>query len=125
MELKKLEEALENSWDRKTCHPKTSSLWTPKNPAFGQCKPTALIVQDYFMGEIFYCRRPYHYWNMLLSGKEVDLTRKQFPKGMTMHFAGIKSRHEMLDVESALKALSLERYMLLKERVEDYLSKHS
>jgi hypothetical protein len=76
-----LEAAIASAWTRETSADPQS--WTAENPAWGQCAVTALVVQDYFGGEI---RRgevgsTSHYWNILPDGCEADLTRHQFPAG--------------------------------------------
>ena len=82
--------ALRRSWSRETSAGAT--LWTPENPAWGQCAVTSLVVQDYFGGDIVWAvatppeeiepgvKDYSHYFN-LIGGKELDLTREQFPTG--------------------------------------------
>jgi len=52
MDISKLEDALENSWSMGTCYPGNAENWTLENPSYGQCAVTALVVQDYFEGDI-------------------------------------------------------------------------
>lgn len=78
MTLKQLEKIIRRCWSRETCFPPIRSQWTPENPAFGQCLPTALLVYKYFGGRILHCRHQHHWWNRLPDGREVDLTRSQF-----------------------------------------------
>jgi hypothetical protein len=54
--------------------------WSPSNPAAGQCAVTALVVQDYFGGELVrgHTEEGTHYWNRLPNGQEIDLTAEQF-----------------------------------------------
>lgn len=71
--------ALEAVWSRDTSADPAS--WSDATRAWGQCAVTALVVQDYFGGEL---RRGEvgavsHYWNVLPSGNELDFTRHQFP----------------------------------------------
>lgn len=48
----------------------------------GQCFVTALVVQDFFGGELLrfkdYPLERSHYWNLLPDGREIDLTSDQF-----------------------------------------------
>lgn len=87
MNIQKLERLLRKCWSRKTSA--DPDRWTFKNPAWGQCAVTALVVQDFFGGELMRASLENvegfqfmgsHYWNRLPSGKEIDLTRGQFPK---------------------------------------------
>ena len=54
----------------------------PKNKSKGQCYITALVVQDFFGGQIVRWKGPdglgSHYWNILPDGKQVDLTSDQY-----------------------------------------------
>ena len=61
--LKDLETALEKSWCRETCYPKTADLWTPENISLGQCAITSLIVQDNFGGDIYYCKHNFLFYH--------------------------------------------------------------
>lgn len=77
--LRDLEAVLKQAWGRETSA--DPDAWSEDNPAWGQCAVTALLVQDFFGGEI---RRGEvgaisHYWNVLPGGDEIDLTRHQFP----------------------------------------------
>ena len=73
-----LTQAVRQAWSRETsADPKG---WSPQNPAWGQCAVTALVIQDYFGGTLLRGEvgQISHYWNVLPSGKELDLTRSQF-----------------------------------------------
>ena len=52
MTIKELEKALLNSYSKDLCYEKVSDKWTEENKALGMCAITALIVNDYFLGEI-------------------------------------------------------------------------
>jgi len=122
MDIETLERAMRESWNKDTCYPPWANKWTFENPARGQCAVTALIVQDYFGGELLYCRRYNHYWNKLPNQKEVDFTRCQFPVGTVLCIDGIETRDHVLNSESAIRALTSQRYQLLKNRVEEKLN---
>ena len=66
--------ALRTAWSAKS-----SSSWTPQNPAKGQCSVTSLVVQDIFGGEILSIRTPggTHFYNKI-NGVRWDLTVSQF-----------------------------------------------
>ncbi len=77
--------AIAASWCRETCDPDDLDGWHVGNPSRGQCGATALVVHDYFRGELLLAevtvageQRGFHYWNLLPDGVEVDLTRGQF-----------------------------------------------
>ena len=71
--------ALEKSWGLNS-----SSKWTARNPALGQCGVTALVVQDCLGGEIMktWVVKPdvgelWHFYN-LIDNKPIDFTISQF-----------------------------------------------
>jgi hypothetical protein len=69
--------ALERSWSSDTA----LGEWRKDVPSLNQCAVTALIVQDYFGGELLRCKTKYgdsHYWNRLSPENIVDLTYEQF-----------------------------------------------
>jgi hypothetical protein len=91
-----LESALAAAWSRETSS--DPSGWTEHNPAWGQCAVTALLVQDYLGGTL---RRGEvgsisHYWNVLPSGEELDLTRHQFRDGAVIENIAPRAREYVL-----------------------------
>jgi len=71
---------LEQCWSLKS-----SSFWTPDNPAAGQCGVTALVIQDVFGGEILKTRLPngqWHFYNRI-NNKRIDFTDEQFAEPIT------------------------------------------
>jgi hypothetical protein len=115
-----LETALRNSWGPDICNTKDASLWTPDNPAFGQCAITALVLQDYLGGELWKDDDNDHYWNHDKFG-DIDLTREQFPPDAVLKMTRIRPRNEVLEGERAIAAKTKERYELLKARVRKNL----
>ena len=84
--LAALEAAIRSAWDVQTSD--TPERYDPANPERDQCGATALVVHDYLGGrllesEVFLGseRTDHHYWNLLPSGLEIDLTRDQFRLG--------------------------------------------
>jgi hypothetical protein len=78
--------AVRASWGPEVCEdPADLPLWSPANPARGQCGPTALVVNDLLGGELCVAevrlrdgsQRGFHWWNRL-DGVDVDLTLEQF-----------------------------------------------
>jgi len=122
MQIKTLEKVIRESWNRDTCYPGCVDQWNPENPSFGQCAITALVVQDYFGGELLYCKHNHHYWNRLPNQEEVDFTRIQFPDVTIICVDDIKSRAYVLQSKAAIKARTPQRYELLKSRVEQKLN---
>jgi len=66
--------ALSKSWSRDT-----ASQWTEENPAAGQCNATALLVHEFFGGELLKTRLPEgdHFYNRI-DGRRYDFTQSQF-----------------------------------------------
>ncbi len=117
MDLVVFKRAVEESWGKDTCYPKCSDQWSQNNPALGQCAVTALLVQDYFGGDILYCSHNDHFFNYVEGLGEVDLTKNQFSEETTICRDEIKTRDEVMSVN----AMTPERYRLLKQRVEKSL----
>ncbi len=57
----------------------TSSLWSQDNPARGQCDITAIVINDFFGGEILktFIDEQAHFYNRI-DGVNYDLTASQF-----------------------------------------------
>jgi hypothetical protein len=72
--IDELERAFAASWSVET-----SSLWTPENPARGQCSVTALVARDFLGGELLKTTvdGQWHFYN-LVEGLRVDFTAGQF-----------------------------------------------
>ncbi len=67
-------ETLRRCWSRRT-----SSKWSPKNPANGQCSVTALVIQDHFGGQLLKTKvdGQWHFYNEI-DGVVYDFTDSQF-----------------------------------------------
>lgn len=115
--MERLKEILRESWNMETCYPPERKNWSKENPAWGQCVVTALIVQDYFGGDIVYCKHLKHFWNRLPDGTMLDLTRHQYTEDIQKKICldGKKSRKSLLRVKNIQK-----RYELLKEKIDNY-----
>ena len=75
--LAELLDAVRQSWSQETAMGK----WENSNPSLNQCAVTALVVQDYLDGKLLRCETILgnsHYWNLLPSSTEIDLTAEQF-----------------------------------------------
>lgn len=111
-------EAIRDSWTAATS---LDDAWTPENRSLGQCAVSALVVQDYLGG---YIRRGVvsgtsHYWNVLPSGEEVDLTRDQFSVFQPSHVED-RDRDYVLSFPNTKL-----RYQLLASCVERLLRERS
>lgn len=104
--------ALRRSWSRAS-----SSLFTPENPAAGQCGVSALVLNDRFGGEILKTLvdgRP-HFYNRI-DGRRHDLTREQFD-------APPDYLDRPASREEALGDTSAEQYAHLSQRFAEELSR--
>jgi len=121
VEMRQLEAALALSWGEDTAHNRD---WNPLCPALNQCAITAMIVQDYFNGELMRCpteKGDSHYWNRLEDGQQVGLTDSQFI------FSGDKLLYEfpVIRTRNYLESNpdTLARYIILSRRVRTWLDK--
>ena len=124
LRLSNLEMALTDAYSKDTSSDSTN--WSPENPAMGQCAVTALIVNDYFNGKIVWAnallpdgKNISHYFNNI-DGIEIDLTRKQFPKGTIIHSGVDKTKGFQTTRDYILSYQSTkERYELLKQLIRN------
>jgi hypothetical protein len=112
-----LEDALERAWEQSTSS--DPGKWASANPAWGQCAVTALIVQDYYGGEL---RRGLvddipHYWNILEEGRQVDLTLRQFGDSARPSDVQPRDREYVLSFPETVS-----RYERLRSAVDRYLT---
>lgn len=127
--LLQLTSALRASWDGETGYSGVG-VWTPQNPARGQCVTSSLVVQDYFGGSIVRYAvsgegiDETHYLNILEDGTMLDTTGQQYktPVSMTekpVDLEGFSSlREKRLSDEETSR-----RYHLLKSKVETVLDR--
>ena len=117
--LDRLRVAVEASWDARTAYRGTVR---PGNPAFGQCYPTARVVQWFFPETEIACGDvetgsgvECHFWNVRADGdgvEHIDLSWKQFPPGSTVISYRLLDRESLGDSPP-----TIERCALLLERV--------
>ena len=112
--LENLKQACLSAYSSDLCHPAAAPNWTPENPTYGMCGITALVVNDYYGGEIdkVQVEAGWHYFNVI-DGEVVDFTSAQF--GREIDYAGRVpvSREEVLSDGDKRP-----RYEALKARVE-------
>lgn len=122
MDLVGFEKILQKSWTQDTSY--YPNEWDSTNPSFGQCAVSALVVNDYFGGEIIWTeallpdgQKISHYFNFI-HGKEVDFTRNQFPE-CTIIPKGIKKNKTFQTTREFIlsDADTNSRYQLLKKKV--------
>lgn len=118
--------ALEKSWTAETQYP--GLKWNRENPARGQCVVSALVVQDYFGGEL----RRYtvengeeekHFVNVLPDGQVVDVTRSQYGNEISL----TESTPDLKSYKSIRQKLLADqdtshRYQILGARVAKQLA---
>jgi len=84
----------------------------------GQCAVTALIVQDFFGGDLLRAAvgESSHYWNRTSDHGEIDLTRDQFGPGVQLPAGEVRDRAHVLSFPDTRR-----RYDLLLRRIQDAL----
>lgn len=106
-----------------------SERWRPVNPLWGHGDVAALIVQDYFGGDLlrahlfnfkeFAIVGP-HFWNRLPDGQEVDLAHEQFGRNIS---AELKPGTERQYRNYVLNCPETQRrYDLLRQRLDKLLA---
>ena len=121
-----LQTALEKSWARETSS--TPEEWSEVNSSRGQCVPTALVAQDYLGGELqkltttFNGQEESHYRNILPDGSIFDASRSQYPESQTLQVTTVAlSGFSTVRDKRLSEEGTMQRYTLLKERVERLL----
>lgn len=95
---------------------KSSSKWTPENPALGQCGVTALVVNDLLGGDILKTQSSggIHFYNRI-SGRRYDFTKSQFI--VPIIYEDLPSSRE-----EAFSDTNAEQYNYLKSSVLEFSS---
>lgn len=124
IDMLKLREALEASWDSETSYLNVSEKG---NPALGQCYPTSWLVQHFFPeteiveGQVWTGKSSEkHFWNVLVVGGvdyHIDLSWQQFPVGSSVRSYKIRDRETLGDSQK-----TIDRCQLLLKRVMDYIA---
>lgn len=112
MTIKELERALLNSYSQDLCYEKVRNHWTKENKTLGMCAITALVVNDYFKGDIAKIKVEgiSHYFN-IIDNKIIDLTKNQFKSKIDYKDYKIVNRNDLLTEDTK------NRYQILKEKV--------
>lgn len=106
IDLEAFAERLTNAWSYET-----SSLWSPDNPALGQCGVTSLVVQDVFGGQILktLLQQGQHFYNFI-DGRRFDFTASQFHEPINYHDLPSGREEAMSDTNPV-------QYRALRERL--------
>jgi hypothetical protein len=117
--LERLAAAIEASWDHRTAY---RGVTRPGNRAFGQCYPTARVVQFFYPETEIACGDVWtgagtecHFWNVRGAGAQaewIDLSWQQFPAGSVVRQFKLLDRGQLGDSPP-----TIERCALLLRRV--------
>lgn len=112
MNIEKIKEALLECYSKDLCYLKVQNEWNENNKCFGMCAITALIINDYFSGDIckIHVDGISHYFN-LIEDKIIDLTKDQFN-----HEIDYKN-YQIVDRKKILTDDTKNRYNTLKSRL--------
>jgi hypothetical protein len=94
----------------------TPDRWDVEHPTRCHCAVVALIVQDYFGGDLLKASLVgtdfefdgSHFWNRLPDGTEVDLTQEQFEGRKPILIGEVRNRNHVLSSKN-----TQQRYKLL------------
>ncbi len=128
MNLKELKKILEKSWTKETSY--FPDQWNESHKSWGQCAVSALIVNDYFNGDIVWVeallpngQKLSHYFN-LINNQNIDLTRDQFPPQTIFSKATEKRKKFSSTREFILSNKNTKkRYELLKKNISKIITK--
>lgn len=111
LNLPLVETAFQFGWISDTSH--NGVLGVPASK--GQCAVTAMVIQDYFGGDIYKIKvgNESHYFNVI-KNKIVDLTSDQF-------FQTLDYKGKVIANRNNFEPETINRYKILKSRVEPFL----
>lgn len=117
MNIDNIKSKLLECYSRDLCYPKVQDMWSSNNKYFGMCAITALVLNDYFGGNIckIHVEGISHYFN-IIDSNIVDLTSSQFKCDVDYSNYEIISRDLLLDNDDTRR-----RYILLKEKLSSKL----
>lgn len=118
MNIEKIRDTLLECYSKDLCYPKMQCSWNNDNKYFGMSLITALIINDYFGGNIckIYVAGISHYYN-LIDNEIIDLTSKQFNLDIDY------KNYEIINREKILTDDTKYRYNILKKRLVNKLLK--
>lgn len=119
-------EAIRAAWCPETAG---GDLWSPDNPARGQCDATSLVVFEYLGGDLQLAKvlvdgehTEHHYWNLLADGP-LDLSLEQFGPEHTIEPFQVIGADYLRANYGAMKPDVQNRHGLLRDLVEAELSR--
>lgn len=109
------------TYSRDLCYPKVAQVWSQDNPSWGMCAITALVINDYFGGDIYKIKTndESHYFNVI-NGNIVDLTVQQFGHPIKYKNKVKVKREDMLKDQNTEK-----RYQKLKTEIAYKIDNYS
>jgi len=110
--------ALSDCWCAETCAPRMRPEWKAENKTLGQCSITAFLVQDIFGGKVYGVPLPdgnFHCYNVV-EDQIIDLTAEQFGDTELSYEGNPEQLREVHFAKAEKKA----RYVLLREKLEDW-----
>ena len=118
MSIETIKDILLECYSKDLCYSKVQGEWDVNNKCFGMCAITALIINDYFGGDIckIYVDGISHYFN-LIEDNIIDLTSSQFNCNIDY------KNYRIVDREKILTDDTKHRYNILKERLINKLLK--
>jgi len=125
-EVAALELALELAWCAKTMLPEEQADFDGTDPSYSQCFVTAMVIAYLLGGQIAQGTiredpENIHAWNILPDDSQHDFNRKQFPKGFHIDLVKTRSFQSLLESSNAIKNETSKRFLLLLDRVFEYL----
>lgn len=106
-----------------------SERWKPIGPFWGHGDVVALLVHDYFGGDLMsaplhqlpeFASIGKHYWNRLPDGQEVDLTHRQFSRDILAELKPLAERRYRNYVLHCPETKT--RFELLRQRLNKLLA---
>lgn len=121
MQIELIEFSIRSAWDKSTAFPMPVCDFLRDERAKGQCAVSAVLLQDYFGGDIkkgIVNGKVKHYWNVI-DGEKVDITASQFCPPVTITDEKTASREKLLADNSFYQ-----RYSILKSRVDTFIQRY-
>ncbi len=119
-EFIKIQSIFEKVWGKDTAFFEVQDDWSNENKALGQCAVTSLMVFDLLGGKIIYDKPSFHLWNELPEGSRQDFSRIKFNDDRNFSVTKYQTKEEIITGETAIKNKTLQKYLLLKKRFEEF-----
>lgn len=109
MTIEELDNKLRQAYSAQTAHKNYQANWSKDNPTYGHCMITAMIVQDFFGGDIYRIKHEHHNYNVV-NGEIIDLTKEQY-------LPNIPNYSKAFKINRTKEKDTIRRYQILKEKV--------